>query len=204
MRLRKVILNSIPKKAVVQKFNEKDMTHPVESVVYAMHPCQALVFYFMQFVLKDFAYEKYPKYIEGTTKSSKVKDVFYYDRIEGIVIRASPYTGGEKWRFHRYRKVKVPDRKKRLVLRKVDNNEESNRISSGRLEKQGLGSVQLVKCSGNFKQGTGVRKQVLKRVERADSGGNERKPVESGEQKVEVAVKCSIRKVQRREVRLLK
>lgn len=202
MRLRKVILNSIPKKAVVQKFNEGDMTHPVETVVYGMHPCQALVFYFMQFILKDFAYEKYPRYIEGTTKSAKVKDVFYYDSIEGIIIRASPYTGGEKWRFHKYKKVKVPDRKKRLVLRKADKDEVTNRICSGNGREHGTGCENISNCTSKTGQGKKVRRQVLTRVVGATPGEDACKSVESGERKVEVAVECPIRKVQRREVRL--
>lgn len=121
-KFRRVILNANYGKSIVQKFNRGDMKHPIHEIVYAMPTLSALTYYYMQFVLKDFMWEKYPRYIEGTVKSSKVYGVFYYDKIEDVIIRSSPYCGGEKWRFHKKPKKSIlPERKKRLVLKKGEN-----------------------------------------------------------------------------------
>ena len=121
-KFRRIILNANYGKSVVQKFNRGDMKHPIHEVVYAMPTLSALTYYYMQFILKDFMWEKYPRYIEGTVKSSKVYGVFYYDKIEDVIIRSSPYCGGEKWRFHKKPKKSVlPERKKHLVLKKGEN-----------------------------------------------------------------------------------
>lgn len=130
MKFRRIIKNATTKTSVVQKFNKDDLKTPIEEVTYAMPPLPALTYYYMQFVAKDFAWEKYPRYIPGTIRSKKVKDVFYYDKIDGIVIRSSPYTYGEKWKFHsKPKKSKLPERKKHLVLKKVevDSNADTNR-----------------------------------------------------------------------------
>lgn len=124
-KFRRIILNSIRGKSIVQKFNSDDLHKPVEEVVYAMPPVQALTYYFMQFIMGDFAWEKYPRYIKGTIRSSKIKDVYYYDRVEGYLIRSSPYCGGEKWRFHKKpKKAVLPERKKHLVLKEVKKDNE--------------------------------------------------------------------------------
>lgn len=130
MKFRRIIKNGTRKTSVVQKFNKDDLKTPIEEVTYAMPPLPALTYYYMQFIMKDFAWERYPRYIQGTIRSSKVKDVYYYDKIDGIVIRSSPYTYGEKWKFHsKPKKSKLPERKKHLVLNKVkvDNNADTDR-----------------------------------------------------------------------------
>lgn len=121
MRFRKIIKNATTKKSVVHKFNVGDMKNPIQTVTYAMPPLPALTYFYMQFIIGDFAWEKYPKYIEGTLKSAKVKDVFYYDLGE-YIIRSSPYTYDEKWKFRTKKPTKsvLPERKKHLVLKKVE------------------------------------------------------------------------------------
>lgn len=120
MKFRRIIINSVPGKSVVQKFNKDDMRTPLETVVYAMPPFPALTYFFMQFVIRDFAWEKYPKYINGTFQSKKVKNVFYCENGD-YVIRSSPYTEEGKWRFHKKpNKAVLPERKKRLILKKVE------------------------------------------------------------------------------------
>ena len=128
MKFRRIIKNGTRKTSVVQKFNKDDLKTPIEEVTYAMPPLPALTYYYMQFIMKDFAWEKYPRYIQGTIRSSKVKDVYYYDKLDGIVIRSSPYTFGEKWKFHsKPKKSKLPERKKHLVLKEVVRNADTNR-----------------------------------------------------------------------------
>lgn len=128
MKFRRIIKNGIRNRSVVQKFNKDDLKTPIEEMIYAMPPLPALTYYYMQFIVKDFAWERYPKYIEGTIRSSKVKDVYYYDKLDGIVIRSSPYTFGEKWKFHsKPKKSKLPERKKRLVLKEVVRNADTSR-----------------------------------------------------------------------------
>ena len=128
MKFRRIIKNGTRKTSVVQKFNKDDLKTPIEEVTYAMPPLPALTYYYMQFIMKDFAWEKYPRYIQGTIRSSKVKDVYYYDKLDGIVIRSSPYTYGEKWKFHsKPKKSKLPERKKHLVLKEVVRNADTNR-----------------------------------------------------------------------------
>ena len=128
MKFRRIIKNGTRKTSVVQKFNKDDLKTPIEEVTYAMPPLPALTYYYMQFIMKDFAWERYPRYIQGTIRSSKVKDVYYYDKLDGIVIRSSPYTYGEKWKFHsKPKKSKLPERKKRLVLKEVVRNADTSR-----------------------------------------------------------------------------
>ena len=128
MKFRRIIKNGTRKTSVVQKFNKDDLKTPIEEVTYAMPPLPALTYYYMQFIMKDFAWERYPRYIQGTIRSSKVKDVYYYDKLDGIVIRSSPYTYGEKWKFHsKPKKSKLPERKKHLVLKEVVRNADTNR-----------------------------------------------------------------------------
>ena len=128
MKFRRIIKNGTRKTSVVQKFNEDDLKTPIEEVTYAMPPLPALTYYYMQFIMKDFAWERYPRYIQGTIRSSKVKDVYYYDKLDGIIIRSSPYTYGEKWKFHsKPKKSKLPERKKHLVLKEVVRNADTNR-----------------------------------------------------------------------------
>ena len=128
MKFRRIIKNGTRKTSVVQKFNKDDLKTPIEEVTYAMPPLPALTYYYMQFIMKDFAWERYPRYIQGTIRSSKVKDVYYYDKLEGIVIRSSPYTYGEKWKFHsKPKKSKLPERKKHLVLKEVVRNADTSR-----------------------------------------------------------------------------
>ena len=128
MKFRRIIKNGTRKTSVVQKFNKDDLKTPIEEVTYAMPPLPALTYYYMQFIMKDFAWERYPKYIQGTIRSSKVKDVYYYDKLDGIIIRSSPYTYGEKWKFHsKPKKSKLPERKKHLVLKEVVRNADTNR-----------------------------------------------------------------------------
>ena len=133
MKFRRIIKNGTRKTSVVQKFNKDDLKTPIEEVTYAMPPLPALTYYYMQFIMKDFAWEKYPRYIQGTIRSSKVKDVYYYDKLDGIVIRSSPYTYGEKWKFHsKPKKSKLPERKKHLVLKEVVRNADTSREDDGR------------------------------------------------------------------------
>ena len=128
MKFRRIIKNGTRKTSVVQKFNKDDLKTPIEEVTYAMPPLPALTYYYMQFIMKDFAWERYPRYIQGTIRSSKVKDVYYYDKLDGIVIRSSPYTYGEKWKFHsKPKKSKLPERKKHLVLKEVVRNADTSR-----------------------------------------------------------------------------
>ena len=128
MKFRRIIKNGTRKTSVVQKFNKDDLKTPIEEVTYAMPPLPALTYYYMQFIMKDFAWERYPRYIQGTIRSSKVKDVYYYDKLDGIIIRSSPYTYGEKWKFHsKPKKSKLPERKKHLVLKEVVRNADTNR-----------------------------------------------------------------------------
>ena len=128
MKFRRIIKNGTRKTSVVQKFNKDDLKTPIEEVTYAMPPLPALTYYYMQFIMKDFAWEKYPRYIQGTIRSSKVKDVYYYDKLDGIVIRSSPCTYGEKWKFHsKPKKSKLPERKKHLVLKEVVRNADTDR-----------------------------------------------------------------------------
>ena len=128
MKFRRIIKNGTRKTSVVQKFNKDDLKTPIEEVTYAMPPLPALTYYYMQFIMKDFAWERYPKYIQGTIRSSKVKDVYYYDKLDGIIIRSSPYTYGEKWKFHsKPKKSKLPERKKHLVLKEVVRNADTSR-----------------------------------------------------------------------------
>lgn len=130
MKFRKIIKNGSRSKSVVQKFNSDNMKEPVQEVVYAMPTLQALTYFYMQFIVGDFLWERYPKYIEGTLRSAKIKDVFYYDKLDGFLIRSSPYTGGEKWKFHtKPKKSVLPERKKHLVLKKVEvkNNDDTSR-----------------------------------------------------------------------------
>ena len=128
MKFRRIIKNGTRKTSVVQKFSEDDLKTPIEEVTYAMPPLPALTYYYMQFIMKDFAWERYPRYIQGTIRSSKVKDVYYYDKLDGIVIRSSPYTYGEKWKFHsKPKKSKLPERKKHLVLKEVVRNADTSR-----------------------------------------------------------------------------
>ena len=128
MKFRRIIKNGTRKTSVVQKFNKDDLKTPIEEVTYAMPPLPALTYYYMQFIMKDFAWERYPRYIQGTIRSSKVKDVYYYDKLDGIVIRSSPYTYGEKWKFHsKPKKSELPERKKHLVLKEVVRNADTSR-----------------------------------------------------------------------------
>ena len=128
MKFRRIIKNGTRKTSVVQKFNKDDLKTPIEEVTYAMPPLPALTYYYMQFIMKDFAWERYPRYIQGTIRSSKVKDVYYYDKLDGIIIRSSPYTYGEKWKFHsKPKKSKLPERKKHLVLKEVVRNADTDR-----------------------------------------------------------------------------
>ena len=128
MKFRRIIKNGTRKTSVVQKFSEDDLKTPIEEVTYAMPPLPALTYYYMQFIMKDFAWERYPRYIQGTIRSSKVKDVYYYDKLDGIIIRSSPYTYGEKWKFHsKPKKSKLPERKKHLVLKEVVRNADTSR-----------------------------------------------------------------------------
>ena len=128
MKFRRIIKNGTRKTSVVQKFNKDDLKTPIEEVTYAMPPLPALTYYYMQFIMKDFAWERYPRYIQGTIRSSKVKDVYYYDKLDGIIIRSSPYTYGEKWKFHsKPKKSKLPERKKHLVLKEVVRNADTSR-----------------------------------------------------------------------------
>ena len=128
MKFRRIIKNGTRNTSVVQKFSKDDLKTPIEEVTYAMPPLPALTYYYMQFIMKDFAWEKYPRYIQGTIRSSKVKDVYYYDKLDGIIIRSSPYTFGEKWKFHsKPKKSKLPERKKHLVLKEVVRNADTDR-----------------------------------------------------------------------------
>ena len=142
MKFRRIIKNGTRKTSVVQKFNKDDLKTPIEEVTYAMPPLPALTYYYMQFIMKDFAWERYPRYIQGTIRSSKVKDVYYYDKLDGIVIRSSPYTYGEKWKFHsKPKKSKLPERKKHLVLKEVVTNADTSR-EDGRCSGTGIVSEQ--------------------------------------------------------------
>lgn len=210
-KFRRIILNANYGKSIVQKFNRGDMKHPIHEVVYAMPTLPALTYYYMQFVLKDFLWEKYPRYIEGTVKSSKVYGVFYYDKIEDIIIRSSPYCGGEKWRFHKKPKKSVlPERKKHLVLKKGENYADT----SGKVDRSS-GKVVDITETFNSDRGTTRRKSDNMSVE-GNKGQNTclRRPVFRGaekdtinsvqgirerEQTLKVVVECSRRpKLKRR------
>lgn len=135
MKFRRIIKNGTRNTSVVQKFNKDNLKTPIEEVTYAMPPLLALTYYYMQFIMKDFSWEKYPRYIQGTIRSSKVKDVYYYDKLDGIVIRSSPYTYGEKWKFHsKPKKSKLPERKKHLILKGVVRNADTNREETGKID----------------------------------------------------------------------
>lgn len=204
-KFRRIILNANYGKSIVQKFNRGDMKHPIHEVVYAMPTLPALTYYYMQFVLKDFLWEKYPRYIEGTVKSSKVYGVFYYDKIEDVIIRSSPYCGGEKWRFHKKPKKSVlPERKKRLVLKKGENYAVTSREvdrSSGKVVDitETLNSdrgttrrkADTMSMDRYKRQNTCLRRSVFRGAEK-----NTIKPVQGvgeGEQTLKVAVECSRR-----------
>lgn len=105
MKLKRVILNSVRGKSVVRKYSKEDLRTVVEEVVYALPPLSALTFYYMQFILKDFATYKYPKYIKGTYKSSKVSKVFYLN-MDDYILMSFPYTNGEEWKFNNIPKYK--------------------------------------------------------------------------------------------------
>lgn len=204
-KFRRIILNSIRGKSIVQKFNSGDLHKPVEEVVYAMPPVQALTYYFMQFVMGDFAWEKYPRYIKGTIRSSKIKDVYYYDKVEGYLIRSSPYCGGEKWRFHKKpKKAVLPEKKKRLVLKKGEN----YAVTSREVDRSSGKVVDITKTFNSDggttrrkadtmsmdrykRQNTCLRRSVFRGAEK-----NTIKPVQGvgeGEQTLKVAVECSRR-----------
>lgn len=204
-KFRRIILNANYGKSIVQKFNRGDMKHPIHEVVYAMPTLPALTYYYMQFVLKDFMWEKYPRYIEGTAKSSKVYGVFYYDKIEDVIIRSSPYCGGEKWRFHKKPKKSVlPERKKHLILKKGENyavtsgeNDRSDRkvIDITETINKNTGTTRRkadnMSMEGYKRQDTCLRRSVFRRAEK-----NTIKSVQGvgeGEQTLKVAVECSRR-----------
>lgn len=207
MMLRRVILNSVHGKSIVQKFKKSDMRTPLEEVVYAMPALPALTYYFMQFVIKDYAWEKYPKYIQGTVKSRKVCGVFYYDKLEDYIIRSSPYTREEKWRFHKKsKKSALPKRKKHLVLKKVGdkcgntstkNDTKSRRVNTvSKIKSTGKADVGMFD-SRNIELRTGVPK--LKPV----SAGKRVTESKTRREEVAMVVECSRRPVQRKTIRRL-
>ena len=207
MKLRRVILNSVRGKSVVQKFNRGDMKTPIEEVVYAMPPLPALTHYFMQFIIKDYAWERYPKYIQGTLKSREVCHVFYYDKLEDYVIRSSPYCGEDKWRFHKKPKKSVlPERKKHLVLKKASD-VHGNTSTENDTKSRGISAVSEVKSTGQTDVGLSDKRNVSLRT-----GVPILKPVPTikrvGESKIghketSMVVECCRRPVQRRSIRRL-
>lgn len=182
------------------------MRTPLEEVVYAMPALPALTYYFMQFVIKDYAWEKYPKYIQGTVKSRKVCGVFYYDKLEDYIIRSSPYTREEKWRFHKkYKKSVLPERKKHLVLKKGSDyngntsteNDRSNRtvIDIGKFGRDTKKVARYKKQVPVLREELhGERKTKLQRVSTSDN---------SGKSEIEVVAECCRRPIQRRTIRRL-
>lgn len=204
MKLRRVILNSVQGKSVVQKFKKSDMRTPLEEVVYAMPALSALTYYFMQFVIKDYAWEKYPKYIQGTVKSRKVCGVFYYDKLEDYVIRSSPYTREDKWRFHKKSKKSVlPERKKRLVLKKGKDYANTNRVFEGKSVKSTVGRRAITTVTACVGQSKMLRKGVLVKAEDFNSERSQYREIEERKQEAKMVVECSLRKVQRRTIRRL-
>lgn len=205
-KFRRVILNANYGKSVVQKFNKGDMKNPIHEVVYAMPALPALTYYYMQFILKDFLWEKYPRYIEGTVKSAKLYGVFYYDKIEDIVIRSSPYCGDEKWKFHKKRKKAVlSERKKHLVLKK---GEKYNAVTSGEDDRSNRKVVDITKTlnkntgtTEHRKNNVPVARDKVKIPEiRTTIFGRKKsvtiRPVqriEQGEQPLKVVAECSRR-----------
>lgn len=196
-RLRRIIKNQIPGRAVVQKFSRGDMRTPLQEVTYAMSSLPALTYFYMQFILGDFAWERYPRYIEGTLKSSKVKDVFYYDKLEDYVIRSSPYTAGEKWKFRTRKKEKavLPERKKRLVLKKVevecnaDTSKKDDRSSGTVLEIKHFLKRRTEENVGGNKGEVHLLRTGLHRGRKAEVQRTG-KPSLKREQEVKVAVEC--------------
>lgn len=112
MRLRKVIQNAVPNKSVVRQYNRDDLKTCINEVVYALPPYKALISYYMQFIVKDFIYENYPRTLKGVTTSSKVKDIFYL-KCDEYVLRSLPLLNGDKMRFRsgKPNKAVMPKRK---------------------------------------------------------------------------------------------
>ena len=89
--------NMDKKMSVVLKFDENDLdSEPIERVVYALSPRVAMVYYIMQFVKKNFMWEKYPKHIDGIFSSAKVKDIWYYDKLDGVILVSRPMTDKDR------------------------------------------------------------------------------------------------------------
>lgn len=207
MRLRRVILNSVRGKSIVQKFNKGNMQTPIEEVVYVMSPLPALTHYFMQFIMKDYMWEKYPRYIQGTLRSNKVCNVFYYDKLEDCIIRSSPYCDGDKWKFHKKsHKSVLPERKKHLVLKKVgdkcgntstENDTKIRRVNTvSKIKSTGKADVGM-SDSRNIKLRTGVPK--IKPV----SAGKRVTESKTGREETAMVIECSRRPVQRKTIRRL-
>lgn len=97
MKLRRVIKRVDRNKCIVLKYEDSDLnSEPVHKVIYAFpSPRVAMVYYIMQFTKQDFMWERYPKHIDGIFQSTKVKDVWYYDRLDGFILVSRPMTSDD-------------------------------------------------------------------------------------------------------------
>ena len=87
MRFFRIIKNGSPRMSLVQKFKDGDFQNPLHEVVYALPPYVAIQYYYQQFVRGNYAWESYPKKLEGITRSAKIKSVFYLDLGEYVMVR---------------------------------------------------------------------------------------------------------------------
>lgn len=183
------------------------MQTPIEEVVYAMSPLPALTHYFMQFIMKDYMWEKYPRYIQGTLRSNKVYNVFYYDKLEDYVIRSSPYCDGDRWKFHKKpHKSVLPERKKRLVLKRVGD-KCGNTSTKNDTKIRRIDTLSKIKFTGKADVGMSDRRNNTLRT-----GVPKLKPVSAGKgvteskircEETAMVIECSRRPVQRKTIRRL-
>ena len=94
-KFKRVIRNALKGTSIVDMFSKEDMSIPVKTVTYHFNSYKALIYFYMQFIIKDYIWERYPRYIKCIFESRRIKDVWYFN-LGDYVIRSRPSTDGEK------------------------------------------------------------------------------------------------------------
>lgn len=77
--------------SLVELFKADNLDTPEKTVIYALDTRTSLIYFTMQFIRGNFAWEKYPNHLEGMFRSSKRPDIWYYEiPQEGKIIRSRP------------------------------------------------------------------------------------------------------------------
>lgn len=199
-KFKRVIRNALKGTSIVDMFSKEDMSIPVKTVTYHFNSYKALIYFYMQFIIKDYIWERYPRYIKCIFESRKIKDVWYFN-LGDYVIRSRPSTDGEK--------LLVKGVFKQLQLK---GNLIRKEILNGLIQKPSCQPSFQSFAENNIKHGTGITKskelvqskrgcRVPSKVSREGNQGGKRGSIKycgrnaEGNRIATGSCKCSLRKV---------